>query len=704
MSNHMISQKENKNIKKYNFIFLIIAVSLFAILIESQRQKLYPANKLKELENNDKIVYLKNWRIEFESCDPNALRNCISPDGKTHELSFPAAEEITSITKKIKSETGLEVNKAYMQIDLDFSTKAWVRSTRAPVNLVIPVFSASHVMVKHPPNLGNVVHTAYAHDLVVNIPKSSLNDGIIRLEVYFLPNTKWFGPALYPPALATWKATKEYANIDQLTETTMHLARLVEVLLPLLIVAMALIIDHSKGLMFLGFFAVSTAARTVVAMYARSELTEPMYQSLAFLYGLSFFLLIRLALQLCELNLKKWYSIFLALLSGLVTYTIYVMDDSQQVIRSMDLWVDSAAAGTSLIIIAYTAFQFATNRKQIISDQINASKKLKFIVLFSASIFLFISFIANTMDLHNYYTTGTKDFLNWTHRTLVPGLLFTVFLDIGSVVNTIRNVSAIVREKTKIDRDLEISKELQSGILPDKKSTGNGWSWHAFYFPAAHLAGDWFDLREVEFKCGTKALVSTVVDVTGHGISSAMMTSNIASHWSLWCDAIAEVDYPHDQRDLDELISSAPSQIHRGLIGLRYNLGCSLAVVMFEPESKNLTYLTAGHPGIILGSESKFEYLTTTGTRPGIKTEHSAWDVGNKTLEPTVDQIILYTDGIVELNKSVPVWLKHVRRDANKTKKTITSYFTSQLRKNRRLFLNDPNKEDDLTLLIIKIT
>ena len=102
---------------------------------------------------------------------------------------------------------------------------------------------------------------------------------------------------------------------------------------------------------------------------------------------------------------------------------------------------------------------------------------------------------------------------------------------------------------------------------------------------------------------------------------------------------------------------------------------------MFEPESKKLTYLTAGHPGIILGSESKFEYLTTTGTRPGIKTEHSAWDVGNKTLEPTVDQIILYTDGIVELNKSVPVWLKHVRRDANKTNKTITSYFTSQLRK-----------------------
>ena len=448
MSNHMISQKENKNIKKYNLIFLIIAVSLFSILIESQRQKLYPANKLKELEKNDKIVYLKNWRVELESCDPNTLRNCISPDSKTHEISFPAAEEITSITNKIKAETGLEVNKAYMQADLNFSTKAWARSTRSPVNLVIPVFSASHVIVKHPPNLGGV-HTAYAHDLVVNIPKSNLSEGIIRLEVYLLPNTKWFGPALYPPALATWKATKEYANIDQLTETTMHLARLVEVLLPLLIVAMALIIDHSKGLMFLGFFAVSTAARTVVAMYARSELTESMYQSLAFLYGVSFFLLIRLALHLCELNIKRWSSIALTLLSGVVTLGIYSLDDSQQIIRSMDLWADSGAAGISLIIITYTAFQFAANKRQIISDQINASKKLKLIVLFSAAIFLFISFIANTMDLHNYYTTGTKDFLNWTHRTLVPGLLFTVFLDIGSVVNTIRNVSAIVREKQK---------------------------------------------------------------------------------------------------------------------------------------------------------------------------------------------------------------------------------------------------------------
>ena len=370
-----------------------------------------------------------------------------------------------------------------------------------------------------------------------------------------------------------------------------------------------------------------------------------------------------------------------------LTLSMYIADDSKQVLVSMDLWVDAIGAGASLAILIYAIIQFSTGTKDVDVEQISSSKRLKLVVLTSASIFLALSFSANVLDLRNYILEGNKNYLNWAHYTLLPGLLFAMFLNIGSVVNTIRSVSLIVREKTKIDRDLEIGKMLQSGILPQKKYSGDGWKWHAFYYPAAQLAGDWFDLRQVEFRCGKRVLVSVVADVTGHGISAAMMISNIASHWSLWCEALSEVDYPDNKEELDELISLAPFQIHRGLVGLRYNLGCSLAVVLFDNEKRHLNYLTAGHPGIVVGSGPKFEYLTTTGTRPGVRVDQlSAWEVGNKTLDESVDQIILYTDGIVEQQKTVPVWLKGIRREAIKSKKSVTSYFLSQLRKNRRLF------------------
>ena len=690
----------NVKLRKYNLLIFVFVFFTFSFFVSLQKSEFSPEEKLSNLQKNGHIILIPKWNVAFEVCD-FTYRQCFPADNEEYEIELPGAGEIIRITEEIKDATGHSVNKARITADLSFSTRAWMRSQKNPVNLVIPQFMGNLVINSKSPHRN--MNTAYLHDIVFNIPYDNEGANEIELEVFFSAKTKWFGPTNITPALASWKKTRDYANLDQLKTMTSHISRLAEVILPLLIVSMALVIDHSVVLMFLGLFASSIAVRTIIVMFVEMTQINSVYPVLAFLYGVSSLLLIRFSLHLGGIDVARWKTFLCTLLSGLITLSIYYLDDSQQILVSMDLWVDFVAALVSALILGYSILRFSLSKKEVDEGGINRSRINRIATLSVATFFLLLSMSANLFDLVSLQLGGFKDYLNWAHYTLLPGLLFAVFLNIGSIVNTIKRVSAIVREKSKIDRDLEIGKQLQSGILPEKKSRGDGWAWHAFYYPAAHLAGDWFDLREVQFRCGKQVLLSAVVDITGHGISSAMLTSNIASHWSLWCNSLSGMDYPNSQRELDQVIMSAPLQIHRGLVGLRYNLGCSLAVICYEPDDRNLTYLTAGHPGIVVAAGSRFDYLTTVGTRPGINSARTSWGVSNKVLDDDVDQIILYTDGIVEYEKSVPVWLKHIRRNAMRSGRKITSYFTSQLRRNRRSFLKDPDKEDDLTLLIIKV-
>lgn len=681
--------------------FLFLAVGLvFSLLVAKQQYELDPATKIEQFISEGNLVLVKDWKVTFEACDPSNFSNCEHVGEDYYDVTFPAPTHISKITESLEKEFGKKPNKAYMEANLPFSIKAWLKSQKSPVNLVIPTFVSTQVNLTLP--YQSMGMTGRAQDVITNIPKSMANVGLIRLTAYFQVEANWFGPDSFSPALANWHVTKDYADIDQLNATSSHLNRMMEVLIPLLIAAMALIIDHSAGILLLAMYAGITALRSVVITYIEFSPSDNLSAFLSLLYGLTPFFLIKYSAFLAGVILPRLFYIALAIVGPLVTLLVFLSDSSLQVLKVQDMWVDGFASFFSAALIG-TGFYLTYKAKHPdLSSNIAASKKTKIFVLMTAFLFLCIYAYANTMDIVEYYSTGSKSLLNWAHQILVPGLLFATFLDIGSIVNTIQRVSNIVREKSKLDRDIEIGKQLQSGILPDKKSTAQGWKWHAFYYPAAHLAGDWFDIREVNFK-NKKVLAACVVDVTGHGISSAMMTANIASHWSLWCEELQNMDFPEDEVSKNEIIKTAPAQIHRGLIGLRYNLGCSLAVILYEPEERSLSYLTAGHPGVIVGENSSFQYLTTQGTRPGVKTDETLWSANTTLLSKESDTIILYTDGIVEFEKSVPVWLKHIRRDANKSKNNIKKYFTSQLRTNRKFYLNNPDKEDDLTLLIIKI-
>ena len=307
---------------------------------------------------------------------------------------------------------------------------------------------------------------------------------------------------------------------------------------------------------------------------------------------------------------------------------------------------------------------------------------------------LFLS--TNLEQFFGQETSGLKNFFDWRNQILVPGLVFIAFIDIGSIYNTIQKVSKIVREKAELDKEIEISKAIQYSSLPQSKAKSGNWTWHGVYRPASKLAGDWYDVREIELSSNRTILVAAMVDVTGHGISAAMMTSNIASHWSLWTRGVGGAG------DLEQYLALAPQRIHEGLIGLRSNLGCSMAAIIFDQGTDSLYYTTAGHPGILTGSDSQFRYLSTEGSRPGSISENPKWTAKTTTLEPQESMIVLYTDGIVPPGAAASQWLGRIKQELRRGKRGLLSQIGSQIIANSRIYRKNLDLEDDLTFLLLK--
>lgn len=72
----------------------------------------------------------------------------------------------------------------------------------------------------------------------------------------------------------------------------------------------------------------------------------------------------------------------------------------------------------------------------------------------------------------------------------------------------------------KLDEDLEYAKSIQQSLLPKKEEFFNDVTFISNYFPCEKLSGDFYDI----FRIDEKHLGMYLLDVSGHGVSAAMLT------------------------------------------------------------------------------------------------------------------------------------------------------------------------------------
>src|SRR5439155_8172984 len=80
-------------------------------------------------------------------------------------------------------------------------------------------------------------------------------------------------------------------------------------------------------------------------------------------------------------------------------------------------------------------------------------------------------------------------------------------------------------EKARMDRDLSLARQVQEGFLPHElpAELSSGLELSAEVYPAREIAGDFYDF----FPMGTNKLGFAIADISGKGVSAAMLMSGI---------------------------------------------------------------------------------------------------------------------------------------------------------------------------------
>jgi sigma-B regulation protein RsbU (phosphoserine phosphatase) len=258
-------------------------------------------------------------------------------------------------------------------------------------------------------------------------------------------------------------------------------------------------------------------------------------------------------------------------------------------------------------------------------------------------------------------------------------------LEISALVHSLASEAA---RRERIDREIEIAREVQERLFPQQLPSLPGHSIHGECRPAQGVGGDYYDVLSLED--GTLGLA--IGDVSGKGISAALLMASLrASLRGMTMDGPA---------DLALLMTRVNRLVYESSATNRY---ATFFFSIYEPPTRLLRYVNAGHnpPYVLRGNE--IHALEGGGPVIGLLPE-ALFEECRLYLEPG-DLLLAYTDGISEaLNVQDQEWGEERMVAAARTKlpenaSTILRHIVTEADR----FAATAPQHDDMTLLLMKL-
>lgn len=192
-------------------------------------------------------------------------------------------------------------------------------------------------------------------------------------------------------------------------------------------------------------------------------------------------------------------------------------------------------------------------------------------------------------------------------------------------------------DRVVMKRDLQIAKEIQAWLLPTEPPAIPGLELAFATRPANTVAGDYYDAfpRAADGTHPSTFLIA-VADVAGKSIPAAMLMATFQA--SLKTLSATPGTLPELAARMNGYACSNSQQ------GRRFT---TAFLAEYDPASRHLTYINAGHNNPILRRRSgAIERLETGGLPLGVLAD-TAYLAGETTLEPG-DWVAIFTDGVIE--------------------------------------------------------
>lgn len=254
-------------------------------------------------------------------------------------------------------------------------------------------------------------------------------------------------------------------------------------------------------------------------------------------------------------------------------------------------------------------------------------------------------------------------------------------------------------ERATYEKEMEVARIIQESLLPPNRLITRGDFQFAGFFKSASICGgDWWNFAEIS----DGRLLLLIGDVTGHGVSSAMITAAAKS----CCDTLRHVT--DGELTVTFLLEELNKTIYEAA-NRRFVM--TFFATIIDPAERTLTFSNAGHNFPLLfraspaDGEPAIVPLITRGNRLG--------DVmDSRFLERTVpygkdDVIVWYTDGITEgLGKNGDEYgEKRFRRSIRSALDRPADQILDKILGDAEAFFADfAHPEDDITLVVGRFT
>lgn len=260
-----------------------------------------------------------------------------------------------------------------------------------------------------------------------------------------------------------------------------------------------------------------------------------------------------------------------------------------------------------------------------------------------------------------------------------------------------RRLFSVEAEKSRLDRELGLAGSIQKLLLPQYIPQAHSVEVETVYRPAQQIGGDLYDV----FDLGGGRIATIVADVSGHGISAALLM------------AICRTNFQHLARTAISAADLLRSLNRAMMRSFKRGMFITIACAFIDTQRNTLTVARAGHERPVLVSNhlrekcgSELEFLESKGLAVGIA-KPEIFDAAITEVSRSYsrgDVLVFYTDGLTEsLDENGEEFgaarLEAVIRENHELPaKQLNAAIIDALRK----FTDGKEPADDLTLVTIR--
>lgn len=243
--------------------------------------------------------------------------------------------------------------------------------------------------------------------------------------------------------------------------------------------------------------------------------------------------------------------------------------------------------------------------------------------------------------------------------------------------------------KEKLEKELEIARDIQSTLLPKGVKDPPGFEIGYYHQSASEVGGDYLDI--IPLKVGKVALV--IADVSGKGIPGLVIMAMV----KIMVQEFASKGY--SPKEVLRRMNSSLSKT------IKKNMFVTFFFAIFDRNLSEFIYANAGHNPLLLydASKNKSCFFKMRGLPLGILPDDSFEEQLTEyrtTLHPG-DLILQYTDGLNESTNESGAQLRFdgIMQICNKYAQQGAKAVVSRLVEAEKQFRGKSNQKDDITLL-----